>query len=152
MAVVVRPSVKFSLDPHRFVSKEQSATGTTRNGQVAGWAKEYPASDDPLDILWLPDSILHSLSPVALILSFPSHLSIFRIDFFAGLFVFFPAGLEDAGCTRDLYAMFPTGEFKNLDKCRPLFPHAKSAIRKRLEEQGSLIEWDSILYKGAWYA
>ena len=53
---------------------------------------------------------------------------------------------------KNLYVEFPTGEFENWAKCQALFPHAKSAAAQRPEEQDSLIEWASVLYRAAWYA
>ena len=50
------------------------------------------------------------------------------------------------------YVEFPTGEFQNWKKCQALFPHAKSAATQRPEEQVSLIEWASLLYKAVSYA
>jgi tetratricopeptide (TPR) repeat protein len=53
---------------------------------------------------------------------------------------------------KNLDTEFPTGKFENWAKCQELFPHAKSAAEQRPEEQESLIEWASVLYKAAWYA
>jgi tetratricopeptide (TPR) repeat protein len=46
----------------------------------------------------------------------------------------------------------PTGEYKNWVKCQTLFPHALSAVVQQPEEEDSLRDWASILYKAAWYA
>ncbi|CZR68212.1 related to kinesin light chain [Phialocephala subalpina] len=53
---------------------------------------------------------------------------------------------------KNLYAVLPTGEYKNWAKCQELFPHAQSAVAHQPEEQDSLRDWASILYKAAWYA
>jgi hypothetical protein len=46
----------------------------------------------------------------------------------------------------------PTGEYKNWVKCQTLFPHALSAVAQQPEEEESLRDWASVLYKAAWYA
>lgn len=53
---------------------------------------------------------------------------------------------------RKLDEEFPTGEDENWMVCQALFPHAKSAVAQRPEEQDTLRDWASILYKAAWYA
>jgi tetratricopeptide (TPR) repeat protein len=53
---------------------------------------------------------------------------------------------------RNLNAAFPTGEYENWTVCRDLFPHVKLSATERPEEQESLKDWASILYKAAWYA
>ena len=53
---------------------------------------------------------------------------------------------------RNLCAAFPSGEYENWMKCEELFPHTKLAAAQRPEEQDSLKDWASILYKAAWYA
>jgi hypothetical protein len=47
---------------------------------------------------------------------------------------------------------FPTGEYENWEKCRPLFPHVKSAMSQRPESKEYLRKWATLLYRGAWYA
>jgi tetratricopeptide (TPR) repeat protein len=37
-------------------------------------------------------------------------------------------------------------------RCQALFPHAQSALAQKPEEQDTLRDWASILYKAAWYA
>src|SRR5262249_43101192 len=53
---------------------------------------------------------------------------------------------------RNLDAEFPTGNYEHWSRCQALFPHAKSAAAQRPEEQESLRDWASILYKAAGYA
>ncbi|TGO25601.1 hypothetical protein BPAE_0076g00020 [Botrytis paeoniae] len=53
---------------------------------------------------------------------------------------------------KNLDAELPTGEYENWVQCQMLFPHAQSAIVHKPEEQNSLVEWASILYKASWYA
>jgi tetratricopeptide (TPR) repeat protein len=53
---------------------------------------------------------------------------------------------------KNLCAELPTGEYENWARCQMLFPHAQSAIAQRSEDQDSLRDWASILYKAAWYA
>jgi ribosomal protein L14E/L6E/L27E len=47
---------------------------------------------------------------------------------------------------------FPTGKFENWGKCRPLFPHVKSAMSQRPASPQCLEQWATLLYRGAWYA
>ncbi|KAJ5414716.1 hypothetical protein N7509_001343 [Penicillium cosmopolitanum] len=47
---------------------------------------------------------------------------------------------------------FPSGEYKNWERCQSLFPHVKSALSQRPESQESLRKWATLLYNGAWYA
>jgi hypothetical protein len=37
-------------------------------------------------------------------------------------------------------------------RCQTLFPHAQSVVAQQPEEQDSLEDWASVLYKAAWYA
>ncbi|KAM0168838.1 hypothetical protein ACHAPF_010602 [Botrytis cinerea] len=53
---------------------------------------------------------------------------------------------------KNLNEELPTGEYENWVQCRTLFPHAKLALLHEPEEQNSLQEWASILYKAGWYA
>ncbi|KAF8867326.1 putative kinesin [Acephala macrosclerotiorum] len=53
---------------------------------------------------------------------------------------------------KNLDAELPTGEYENWVRCQTLFPHAQSAIAQQPEEEDSLRDWASILYKAAWYA
>jgi hypothetical protein len=53
---------------------------------------------------------------------------------------------------RNLCVELPTGEYENWVRCQALFPHAQVAAAQRPEEQDSLRDWASILYKAAWYA
>ncbi|KAJ5819454.1 hypothetical protein N7474_005045 [Penicillium riverlandense] len=52
----------------------------------------------------------------------------------------------------NLCQKFPTGEFENWEQCRSLFPHLKSAMLQRPDSQESLLQWATLLFKGAWYA
>ncbi|KAG9235944.1 putative kinesin [Amylocarpus encephaloides] len=52
---------------------------------------------------------------------------------------------------KNLDAELPTGEYENWERCQALFPHAQSAAAQKPKEQGSLLDWASILYKAAWY-
>ncbi|KAI8930725.1 hypothetical protein NX059_012334 [Plenodomus lindquistii] len=52
----------------------------------------------------------------------------------------------------NLYAEFPTGEYKNWAACQALFPHAKSAAGQPPKNESSLAEWATLLYRAAWYA
>ncbi|KAJ5149701.1 hypothetical protein N7448_001279 [Penicillium atrosanguineum] len=47
---------------------------------------------------------------------------------------------------------FPTGRYEDWERCRPLFPHVKSAMSHRPVSFKSLRQWATLLYKGAWYA
>ncbi|CAI7620030.1 unnamed protein product [Penicillium manginii] len=47
---------------------------------------------------------------------------------------------------------FPTGEYKNWERCRILFPHVKSAMSQRPASPQCLRQWATLLYRGAWYA
>lgn len=47
---------------------------------------------------------------------------------------------------------FPTGEYENWDRCRPLFPHVKSAMSQRPASPQGQQQWATLLYRGAWYA
>jgi hypothetical protein len=51
-----------------------------------------------------------------------------------------------------LYYKLPTGDYKDWEICRRLFPHVKAAMSQRPESQKSLREWATLLYNGAWYA
>jgi tetratricopeptide (TPR) repeat protein len=53
---------------------------------------------------------------------------------------------------KNLYAVLPTGDYENWVRCQTLFPHAQSAVAQQPEEEDSLRDWTSILYKAAWYA
>jgi tetratricopeptide (TPR) repeat protein len=46
----------------------------------------------------------------------------------------------------------PTGEFENWPACQALFAHAKAAAGQQPEDESSLTEWASLLYRAAWYA
>jgi hypothetical protein len=52
----------------------------------------------------------------------------------------------------NLFAAFPTGEYKNWAACQALFPHAKSAARQPPKDESSLADWATLLYRAAWYA
>jgi hypothetical protein len=52
----------------------------------------------------------------------------------------------------NLCAAFPTGEYKNWAACQALFAHAKSALEQRPEDESSITEWATLLYRAAWYA
>jgi tetratricopeptide (TPR) repeat protein len=47
---------------------------------------------------------------------------------------------------------FPTGEYENWERCRPLFPHVKSAMSQQPASPEYLLKWAMLLYRGAWYA
>ncbi|OQD78899.1 hypothetical protein PENANT_c073G06444 [Penicillium antarcticum] len=47
---------------------------------------------------------------------------------------------------------FPTGRYEDWERCRPLFPHVKSAMSHRPKSFESLRQWATLLYRGAWYA
>ncbi|KAI9655944.1 MAG: hypothetical protein M1829_000454 [Trizodia sp. TS-e1964] len=51
-----------------------------------------------------------------------------------------------------LWAEFPTSDYKNWEKCRALFPHARLALMQQPLEDDSLKEWALLLYNAAWYA
>ncbi|EMR84639.1 putative tpr domain protein [Botrytis cinerea BcDW1] len=53
---------------------------------------------------------------------------------------------------KNLNEELPTGEYENWVQCQTLFPHAKLALLHEPEEQNSLQEWASILYKAGCYA
>jgi hypothetical protein len=53
---------------------------------------------------------------------------------------------------RNLFRVFPTGQYENWSRCQVLFPHVKSALAQPPEDGRSLREWASILYNAAWYA
>ncbi|KAJ5975379.1 hypothetical protein N7481_009086 [Penicillium waksmanii] len=44
---------------------------------------------------------------------------------------------------------FPTGEYENWERCRPLFSHVKSAMSQRPNSLESLEQWATLLFKGA---
>jgi tetratricopeptide (TPR) repeat protein len=52
---------------------------------------------------------------------------------------------------KNLDIEFPTAEYENWGSCQSLFPHAKSALVQRPEEEDLLREWASLLHKAAWY-
>jgi hypothetical protein len=47
---------------------------------------------------------------------------------------------------------FPTGGYENWERCRPLFPHVKSAMSQQPASPKCLPKWAMLLYRGAWYA
>ncbi|CAG8041804.1 unnamed protein product [Penicillium salamii] len=47
---------------------------------------------------------------------------------------------------------FPTGEYENWERCRPLFPHVKSASSQQPASHESSLKWATLLCRGAWYA
>jgi len=53
---------------------------------------------------------------------------------------------------RNLCKEFPTGEHGNWVKCQALFPHAKSLLKQRPENEVSLKQWALVLYNAACYA
>lgn len=53
---------------------------------------------------------------------------------------------------KNVDAELPPGDYEDWVRCQTLFPHAQSALAHQPEEQGSLRDWASILYKAAWYA
>ena len=53
---------------------------------------------------------------------------------------------------KNLCGEFPIGQYENWERCRPLFPHVRSAVAHRPKSQDSLRNWATLLYKGAWYA
>jgi tetratricopeptide (TPR) repeat protein len=52
----------------------------------------------------------------------------------------------------NLYATFPTGEFKNWAICQSLYAHAKYAARQQPKGESSCAQWGTLLYHAAWYA
>ncbi|KAJ5973175.1 hypothetical protein N7481_010385 [Penicillium waksmanii] len=52
----------------------------------------------------------------------------------------------------NLWEQFPTGEYENWARCRPLFPHVKSAMLQRPSLLTSIQQWARLLFRGAWYA
>jgi hypothetical protein len=52
----------------------------------------------------------------------------------------------------NLCAAFLTGEYENWAVCQELFAHARSALGQPPEDESSLAEWASLLYRAAWYA
>jgi hypothetical protein len=52
----------------------------------------------------------------------------------------------------NLCAAFPTGEYENWAACCALFAHARSAVEQPPEDELSLAEWATLLYRAAWYA
>jgi tetratricopeptide (TPR) repeat protein len=52
----------------------------------------------------------------------------------------------------NVYAAFPTGDYENWAECRALFAHARSAVEQPPEDELSLAEWATLLYRAAWYA
>jgi tetratricopeptide (TPR) repeat protein len=52
----------------------------------------------------------------------------------------------------NLCAAFPTGDYENWAACRALFAHARSAVEQPPEDELSLAEWATLLYRAAWYA
>ena len=51
-----------------------------------------------------------------------------------------------------LFDKFPTSEYENWERCRPLFPHVKSAMSQRPASLQCLQKWATLLFRGAWYA
>jgi hypothetical protein len=52
----------------------------------------------------------------------------------------------------NLHDAFPTGEYENWAACQALFAHAKAAVGQQPEDESSLAEWATLLYRAAWYA
>jgi tetratricopeptide (TPR) repeat protein len=52
----------------------------------------------------------------------------------------------------NLCAAFPTGVYENWAACHVLFAHARSAAGQPPEDESSLAEWATLLYRAAWYA
>ena len=46
----------------------------------------------------------------------------------------------------------PRGDYENWSTCQALFPHIKSAFSQKPTRKDSILQWTSLLYKGAWYA
>ncbi|KAJ5510416.1 Tetratricopeptide-like helical [Penicillium expansum] len=52
-----------------------------------------------------------------------------------------------------LFDVFPdTGEYKDWERCRLLFPHVKSSMLQPPTSAESQRRWATLLYRGAWYA
>ncbi|OOQ89516.1 hypothetical protein PEBR_07860 [Penicillium brasilianum] len=51
----------------------------------------------------------------------------------------------------NLYNEFPINEYENWEKCQSLFPHVQSAMSHRPTSQESLLQWTTVLFKGACY-
>lgn len=50
-----------------------------------------------------------------------------------------------------LYQEFPNSRYEIWEKCRPLFPHVRSAMSQRPKSHESLLKWATLLYRGARY-
>ena len=53
---------------------------------------------------------------------------------------------------KNLNAEFPMPSYEVWDLCQALYPHAKLALLQPPEDEGSLLDWSSILHNAAWYA
>jgi tetratricopeptide (TPR) repeat protein len=51
-----------------------------------------------------------------------------------------------------LCVQFPNGRYESWTECQTLFAHAKSAAEQQPEEESSLAQWATLLYRAAWYA
>lgn len=51
-----------------------------------------------------------------------------------------------------LYQELLSGEYKDWQACRSIFPHIGSAISQQPKSENSLLQWATLLYKGARYA
>jgi len=51
-----------------------------------------------------------------------------------------------------LCGAFPTGEYENWAACQTLYAHAKAAVGQRPEDELSIAEWATVLYRAAWFA
>ncbi|OAL56144.1 putative kinesin [Pyrenochaeta sp. DS3sAY3a] len=51
-----------------------------------------------------------------------------------------------------LHAAFPTGEYGNWAACQALYAHAKAAVGQQPEDELSIVEWATVLYRAAWFA
>ncbi|KAI0572198.1 hypothetical protein Alg130_10596 [Pyrenophora tritici-repentis] len=52
----------------------------------------------------------------------------------------------------NLCAAFPTGEYENWAACQVLFAHARSAVEQPPEDESTIAEWATVLYRAAWFA
>ncbi|EXA29687.1 hypothetical protein FOVG_18852 [Fusarium oxysporum f. sp. pisi HDV247] len=64
-------------------------------------------------------------------------------------------GLQDKFLEQYITVMassFPTGDYENWTRCRPLFAHVEAAAEYRPNEDNLKNTWSSLLHNGGWYA
>ncbi|RAR04073.1 TPR-like protein [Stemphylium lycopersici] len=52
----------------------------------------------------------------------------------------------------NLCGAFPTGEYENWAVCQALYAHAKAAVGQQPNDESSIAEWATVLYRAAWFA